>query len=104
MGSSRAAPEAWVLRARRPIVVVAALWAYALTFGLLALAGIQLLDLLVGASGLRTVMEVAIMAAAALAGTWLSVPALRISRRFWMRELDWHPNRVPGARMTNTDR
>jgi predicted membrane protein len=56
---------------------------YALTFGFLALAGIRVLALFMDVSRFRTVMELAIMAAATLAGTYLSVPALKTIRRFW---------------------
>lgn len=70
-------------RTHRSIILFGALWIYALAFGFLALAGIRMLDLFIDVSTLRTAMELAIMAAAALAGTYLSVPALKITRRFW---------------------
>lgn len=70
-------------RTHRPAILFGALWIYALTFGFLALAGIRVLALFMDVSRFRTVMEVAIMAAATLAGTYLSVPALKATRRFW---------------------
>jgi hypothetical protein len=71
-------------RTHRPIILFGALWIYALTFGFLALVGIHVLALFIDPSRLRTVMELAIIAAATLAGTYLSVPALNTTRRFWL--------------------
>lgn len=75
--------EGQIPRTHLPIILFGALWMYALTFGFLALAGIRVLALFMDVSRFRTVMELAIMAAATLAGTYLSVPALKTTRRFW---------------------
>ena len=69
----------------RPVVLFVALWAYASVFGLVALAGTRLLALVMDASGLRSAAQVGIMAAAALLGTYLSVPALEVARRLASR-------------------
>jgi hypothetical protein len=75
--------EGQMPRTHRPLILFGALWIYALTFGFVALAGIRLLILFMDVSRFRTVVELAIMVAAALAGTYLYVPALKITRRFW---------------------
>jgi predicted membrane protein len=71
-------------RTHGPIILFGALWIYALTFGFLALAGVHVLALFMDASRFRTVIEVAIMSAATFTGTYLSVPALNATRRFWL--------------------
>ena len=89
MGSRpEAVPPGRMPHPRRSAVLVAALWMYALAFGFLALLGTRLLAQFMGASGLRTGMELAIMAAAALVGAYLFAPATRLTRRFWQRAED----------------
>lgn len=75
--------EGQMLCTHRSAILFGALWIYALAFGFLALAGIRVLAPFMDESRFRTFMELAIMAAAALAGTYLSVPALKITRWFW---------------------
>ncbi len=69
----------------RPAVHVVALWAYASVFALVALASTELVALSMDASGLRSAVPVGIMVAAALLGTYLSVPALEGARRLASR-------------------
>jgi hypothetical protein len=74
-------PEHQAPRTHRSIVLFAALWVYALAFGLLALQGIRVLSLVIDVSKFRTAAELSVMAAAAAAGTYLSVPVMRLAGR-----------------------